>query len=523
MISPLSVACFQRVDKVSDKSNNVKPFEPKEEAPISVSKKRVSVPSKTLEAYFTGNKSVWEKANQQKRVNIVNFAEGYKNFLNNAKTDISAVEQVTNRVKAFGFQPWPEQLPPNILLQPGQKFYRNNRDRSLSLIVIGQQPATQGIKMVASHLDSPCLTLKAQPLHDFENIAMFETVTHGGIKPHQWSQRNLALIGNVVKQDGTTVKVNIGSKEDDPVFVIPDLAPHVDNKYFKKTLKESFPYEKLRPIVGLNKPDTSPTSNPVSGWMSSVEDKSSLDQSVSAQVETVLNQMYGITRKDLLSADLYLVPAEKARDCGFDRSIVSGYGSDDKSSVYASTEALLSATAAKIPDKTMVSSYFSNEEISSYNTYGARSEDVKDMVWEIIHNTQGRADERDVRQAFKNSLILSADVTTALDPLEPNVEDKYTHAKLGYGPVVAKGSKLKSTAEATASFMRTQQNVNIQPFSHNQDTGGGYTLGMYLATQNNADVVDTGIAVLGMHAPVELVSKADLYEHYASLYNYYTQ
>jgi aspartyl aminopeptidase len=446
-------------------------------------------------------KSVWANANPEKKQKIMLLGEHYKKFLDTAKTDLMAVETMLKRASSEGFQPWPADQP-NRLLMPGEKFFRVNRDRSVQFIVIGQEPITTGFKMVATHLDSPHITLKAKPLQDAPgDMAIFKTIIHGGIKPRQWTQRNLALVGKVIRQDGSEVKINIGNKPGDPVFVIPELAIHVDGG------KSEIKPENLNPIVGTNEPDSlSPGA----------------EGKVSTMVEQLLFQQYGITRDDLIHAQLDLVPADEARDSGFDRSLVSGYGSDDKSAAFAGLEAMISATKQQpIPRKTLISTNFGNEEVSSWNNYGAKSSDTETMIGEILKYTTGRYDHLDMQKAFRNSLIISADVTTAIDPIRPDGEEATNSTKLGFGPSIQKEGKLYSTPEASAKFMNMIRGTQTQTHAFNQDKGGGGTVGLFLSTQHNADVVDFGIPILGMHAPTELVHKADLYELTSALMGYY--
>jgi aspartyl aminopeptidase len=457
------------------------------------------VASNLMKVYFTGSKSLWSQADAAKRQNIATFAEDYKTFLDAGKTDMTTVVEIVQRAKKEGFKPWPEDVPEKPI-KTGEKFYRINRDRSVSLIVVGQDPVTSGFKMAGAHIDSPHIMLKAKPLQDAPGgFAIFKTMVHGGIKAHQWTQRNLALVGKVVKEDGSVVNINIGNKPGEPVLLIPELAPHVDRDG-GKSIKDSFPKETLNPIVGL---------------------REETEEKVSQQIAKVLKEKYNIDADDLVNAQLALVPAAEARDAGFDQSMIAGYGSDDKSSSYCSMQALFDASKEGIPQKTIISTHFSNEEIGSYNNYGAQSDDTRAIVSELIENTTGQYNENMVRKAFKNSVLVSADVSTAIDPMRPSAEEATNGAKLGHGPSLYKNGPLFSTPEASRKFMDTQKDVQLQSFAFNQDKGGGGTIGNYMATQNNTDVVDTGIPVIGMHAPIELISKDDLYEHYVSLKNYY--
>ena len=460
-----------------------------------------------LKVYFTGTKPIWANADAGKRAAITDFAENYKTFLMNSKTDMQAVDSIVDRAKQAGFKPWPEDVPDKPV-KAGDKFYRVNRNRSVSLIVVGNKPVTEGFKMAGSHIDSPHIMLKAKPLQDASGgFAIFKTMVHGGIKPHQWTQRNLALVGEVIKSDGQRIKIDIGNKPGEPVFMIPELAIHVDRDKSQK-LWDAFPKEKLNPIVGNHIPD-------------GLDEKT--EAKVSDQVENILKERYGISKDDLMNAQLALVPASEPRDVGFDRSLISAYGHDDKSSAYCAMEALIEATDSSggVPENTIIAAAFSNEEIGSWNNHGAQSDETRATVSELIEYMNGNYNENQVRKAFKNSVLLSTDVSTAIDPMRPEAEEASNSSKMGYGPSVYKNGALFSTPEASARFDSTQDGVQKQFFAFNQDKGGGGTIGNYMATQHNTDVVDTGVPVLGMHAPLELISKADLYEHKESLRRYF--
>lgn len=458
-----------------------------------------------MKVYFTGAKPIWNASDAKKRGEITQFAEEYKTFLNASKTDLQTVQTMIDRAKAKGFKPWPEDMP-ETLMKAGDKFYRNNRDRSVSLVVIGNKPITEGFKLAGSHIDSPHIMLKAKPLQDAPGgFAIFKTMVHGGIKNHQWTQRNLALVGTVVKTNGEKIKIDIGNDPNDPVLLIPELAIHVDRDHGSAKPSEHFPKENMNPVVGINQPDDE------------TSDK------VSDQVESILKEKYGVTRDDLLNSQLALVPAQMARDVGLDRSMISAYGHDDKSSAYCSMEALFDVSDKMTPERTIIATAFSNEEIGSYNNHGAQSDDTRAIISEAIEYSTGNYQENMVRKAFKNSVLLSTDVSTAIDPIKPSAEEPTNSAKLGFGPSVYKNGALFSTPEASARFDSTQEGVQSQRFAFNQDKGGGGTIGNYLATQQNTDVVDTGIPVIGMHAPLELISKSDLFEHKESIKNYYAR
>jgi aspartyl aminopeptidase len=446
-------------------------------------------------------KSIMANADPAKRERIFQFGEHYKHFLDSAKTDLSGVEAVVNRAMQEGFQPWPQQQP-NRQLIPGEKFFRVNKDRSVQLIVVGREPISNGFKMIGTHIDAPHISLKAKPIQDGAGgMSIFKTIVHGGIKPGQWTQRNLALVGKIVRQDGTVIKVNIGNKPGDPVFVIPELAIHVDGG------KSNITKEAL---------------NPIAGSTESINLNPNQEGSISDHVEQILYKHYGVTRDDLVNAQLDLVPANQARDVGFDRALVAGYGSDNKSSVYAANEALFSALKVNpIPEQTLIAAHYGNEEIGSWNGYGARSNDTETMVEEILQYTTGHHNSLAVKNAFKNSLLVSADVTTAIDPVRPDAEEATNSTKIGFGPSIQKDGKTYSTPEASARFMNMIRGTQTQTHAFHQDKGGGGTIGTFLSTNYNADVVDFGVPILGMHSPNEIISKGDLYEFSSALMAYY--
>lgn len=468
-----------------------------------------SLPSSNLmQVYFAGTKSIWSQADAEKRTNIMAFADDYKGFLNAAKTDITAVKEIVKSAEANGFKAWPDKMPEGGL-KPGDKFYRNNRDRSISMIVVGKDPMETGFKLAGAHIDSPHIMLKPKPVQDAPGgFSIFKTMVHGGIKEHQWTQRNLALVGLVAKPGGEVIEVNIGNKPGEPVLFIPELPIHTDRDK-SKSLKDAFPKESLNPIVANTEPDC-------------LDDKT--EKTVSDQVLAILKEQYNIDEEDLVHAQLALVPATEARDAGLDSSMISGYGSDDKSSAYCVKEALFDvAKQAEPPQKTVIGTFFSNEEIGSWNNYGAQSDETRAIVSDLIEYTHPDQpyNENITRKAFKNSVLVSADVSTAVDPIRPDAEESSSAAKMGHGPALYKNGALFSLPEASRKFADTQNGLQLQAFAFNQDKGGGGTIGNFLATNHNTDVVDTGIPVIGMHAPIEVVNKSDLYEHYLSMKDYF--
>lgn len=459
--------------------------------------------SELSKVYFTGN--VWKKANDEKRNNIKTFANEYMEFLNVSKTDLAAVREVVKRAEKEGFKPWPMDKPEE-LLKPGEKFYRVTDDRAVSLIVTGKDNIEKGFKWVGSHCDSPGFTLKANPFQKAAGgFEIAKVIPHGSLKNHQWTQMDLALMGEVILKDGSKVIIDIGNNPNDPVIVIPELAPHVDRNHRSQNPGDAFPNENMTPIVALSNEDETNIA------------KTTLD---------LLKKKYGIDKDDLINADLVLVPAEKARKCGIDESMISAYGQDDKSSIYCSMKAIFEAankSGSEGPQKTMICSVFSNEEIGSENTYGAASHDLRDMITELVEYTTGSTNPNKVSKALRNTVAVSADVSHAIMPTKPEAEEATNSAKLGYGFSVKRNGKLFATPEALHTFLKTQEGLERQIYTYNQDKGGGGTIGKFMSTNLNMPTVDTGVPLIGMHAPYEITSIADIYEYNLSMLNYYTK
>jgi aspartyl aminopeptidase len=447
-----------------------------------------------LHVYFTGKakkpETILGTATPQEKQAIQAFGQEYMTFLEKTKSNLEAAKEVIKTAKANGYKPF----DPESQVKPGDKVYFVNNDRAVVLATIGEKPVTSGIKLVGSHLDSPHITLKAKPLKDSEGYCLFKTMMHGlGSKRYQWVNRHLALEGKVITGDGREVNINIGNKPGESTFVISDLAPHVDSGNNKS---KEFEAENMNPIVAMN---------------------SDVEGEISDYVEKVLKERYNISRDDLIHAELNLVPAENPRGVGFDQGLIGAYGHDDKSCVFASLKAEIEQK--ETPKFTTVAAFFGNEEIGSWNNYGAKSDFFKQAIGSLIEAQKGNYNENDLRRAFKKSLALSADVSTAVDPVDPSREEKTNACRLGHGVIMKLQGWKNSLPEATASVTRVfdRNNIKYQPFAYNQDVGGGATIGMYLATNLNMDVVDIGIPILSMHAPVEIADKGDLFHLYKGI------
>lgn len=422
------------------------------------------------------------------------FCEPYKDFLDRAKTEREAVTETIILLEKSGYVPF----DPQKKYAPGDKVYLNNRGRALVFCVMGRRSLADGVRIIASHVDSPRIDLKPSPLYEEAQLAMFKTHYYGGIRKYQWVATPLALHGVVVKKDGTTVQVCIGEKEEDTVFCINDLLPHLADTQSKRKLHEGIRGEELNVLVGS---------------MPFRDDQAS--ERVKLNIMRLLNEQYGILEADFLSADLTMVPAGKARDVGLDRSMIGAYGHDDRVCAYTSLMASLEVTD---PEYTWVNVFADKEETGSNGNSGLQSRILEYFIQDLAkpHGIEGRT-------VLSNSECLSADVTVAFDPTFPEVTEKKNTAYFGYGTCVVKytGARGKSgTSEATAEFMGKiralldRHQVIWQTGELGKvDQGGGGTVAQFIA-KLGVDVVDVGVPVLSMHAPFEVVNKCDVYQTY---------
>ena len=431
------------------------------------------------------------------------FAEGYKKFLNEAKTEREATQVVLSQAKEKGFQ----EFVPGKKYEAGDKLYYVNRDKAIILAVIGKKGIDEGVKIAAAHIDSPRLDLKPNPLYESDEIALFKTHYYGGIKKYQWVAIPLALHGVVVKKDGTKVTVKIGEEECEPKFVISDILPHLGAEQGKRTLSEGISGEELNVIVG---------SRPFKS-----DEGSEL---VKLNILKLLNEKYGIVESDFLSAELEVVPAFKADDIGFDRSLIGSYGHDDRVCAYP---AAMAAFDVEAPDYTVISVLTDKEETGSDGNTGLQSSYLKYFIAYLA-----KANELEVYQVLSKSECLSADVNSAYDPTFNSVFEKNNTSYLNKGVVITKytGARGKSgTSDASAEYMGKiramldKANVVWQIGELGKvDAGGGGTVAKYIANLD-IDVVDLGVPVLSMHAPYEVISKLDLYMAYKAFYTFFKQ
>ena len=450
----------------------------------------------TREELFFKQKSVYETADDAKIKEIYDFAEGYMAWLDKSRTERLAVRESVLLAEAKGFKAW----VPGGKYVPGDKIYFVNREKGLTLAVIGKKSLAEGANIAAAHVDNPRLDLKQYPLYENEEMAFFKTHYYGGVKKYQWVVTPLALVGVVVRADGTSVDVSIGLKKGEPRFVITDLLPHLAGDQMKKNASDFIPGESLNILLG-----TRP-------------DKEEGADRVKLMVLKLLNEKYGITEADFLSAELCAVPADEITDIGLDRSLIGGYGHDDRVCAYSELLAILETEA---PEKTAVCLLVDKEEIGSEGTTGMLAQ-AFDRFMDDLCRGQGVS----LYECYAHSFCLSADVCNAYDPNFPEVSEKRNNCKLNYGVGIMKftGSRGKSgsndaPAEVVGKVRKLLDGAGVSwqmGELGKVDQGGGGTVAKYTA-QRDIDTIDAGVPVLSMHAPFEVISKADLYMTYAAV------
>lgn len=427
----------------------------------------------------------------EKEVELVeSYCRDYMSFLNEAKTEREAVAQGIKLAEEKGFIPYKT----GMQIRAGTKVYCSNRGKALMLAVIGKKMLSEGAIIAAAHVDSPRLDLKQLPMYEDNEICYFKTHYYGGIKKYQWLTIPLELHGVVALKDGKTINVCIGRDKSDPIFQITDILPHLNREQRKKTSDEFVPGESLNLMIG------------------SVPDKEDVSDRVKLAVMDILNKKYGISEEDFLSAELAAVPAYDVREVGFDRSMIAGYGHDDRVCAYAELAAILETDA---PEKTAVCILADKEEIGSEGVSGMKSRAFERFMGDLCDSQNVK-----LSHCFENSFCLSADVTNAFDPDYPDVSEKRNSSKINYGMGICKftghGGKSDSndaSAEVVAHLRRifAENNVVWQMAELGKvDQGGGGTVAMYMA-ERDIDTIDAGVPVLSMHSPYETVSKFDCY------------
>ena len=445
-------------------------------------------------------KLAWEKYNDEQINDIMTFNEGYKNYITKGKTERLCVSETVKLAMAHGYK----ELNEVDILKPGDKVYVTNMKKNIALFVIGKKPLEDGMRILGAHIDSPRMDLKQNPLYESEGFAMLDTHYYGGVKKYQWVTIPLSMVGVVVKKDGTVINVNIGEDENDPVVGISDLLVHLSADQLKKDGAKVIEGEDLDVTFG------------------SIPLKDHEKDAVKANVLKILKDKYDFDEEDFLSAEIEIVPSGKARDYGIDRSMVAGYGHDDRVCAYTSLMAILDM---EMPDYTSCCILVDKEEIGSVGATGAQSLFFENTVSELLLK-QGTDSFVKTRKAMANSKMLSSDVSAGVDPLYLSVNDKKNAAYLGKGIVFNKytGARGKSGSnDANPEYMAEirkildDDNIYYQTAELGKvDQGGGGTIA-YILGNYNMNVIDAGVAVLNMHAPMEIVSKVDVYEAYLEL------
>ena len=450
--------------------------------------------------------NAWKKyQTKDEKDKVFAFAEDYRGFLSDCKTERECTAYFADKAKKAGYISLEEIIDANRRLKAGDKVYAVNKDKGIALFVIGSEDMEQGMNILGAHIDSPRLDLKQNPLYEDTDMVLLDTHYYGGVKKYQWVTLPLALHGVIAKKDGTVIPVNIGEKPEDPVFGVSDLLIHLAADQMEKKASKVIEGEDMDVLVG---------SLPL--YDEKDEEKKEL---VKKNVLRILQEQYDIEEEDFLSAEIEVVPAGAARDYGFDRSMIMGYGHDDRVCAYPSFMAML---AVEAPKRTLACLLVDKEEIGSVGATGMQSRFFENTVAELV-NACGDYSELKVRRALKNSKVLSSDVSAAFDPNYPSVLEKRNAAYFGRGLVFNKytGSRGKSGsndagAEYVGSLRRIMDDAGVSYQTAELgkvDQGGGGTIA-YILGNYDMQVIDSGVSVLNMHAPWEIISKVDLYEAY---------
>lgn len=454
------------------------------------------------EQLFLKRKDATVELSEEEMNKVFDFCEPYKKFMDDAKIENEAVAVAIEKLEAKGYQPFEA----GKKYMPGEKFYYSNRGRALIFGTMGTRPIEKGVKILASHIDSPRLDLKPSPVFEKDNIAQLKTHYYGGVRKYQWVARELALHGDIYKKDGSVVHVNIGEDENDPIFYISDLLPHLAKDQNARTLKDGIKGEELNVWLGTLK---------------FRDDK--VSEKVKLNVLNILFEKYGIIEPDFFSAELTLVPAAKARDIGLDRSLIGAYGHDDRVCAYTSMMAELDYTEEN-PEWTSVVVFADKEEVGSSSNTGLNSSFLEYFVADLAA-PYGVP----VHTVLSHSKCLSADVSAAFDPTFPEVNERNNAAYLNQGVSIMKytGSGGKSGtndcyAKFTSDVRRLLDNAGViwQTGELGKvDQGGGGTVAKFISALD-VDTIDIGVPVLSMHSPVEVVAKTDVYMTYRAFYEF---
>lgn len=443
--------------------------------------------------------NAWKKYDEEGLKKVFDYCEGYKKYISDCKTERECVTEAIRIAESYGYRNLDDVIKNNETLSRGDKVYANNMGKSLALFLIGEEPMSNGFNILGAHVDSPRLDLKQNPLYEDKEFAMLDTHYYGGIKKYQWVTLPLALHGVVVKKDGTVINIAVGEDENDPVVGISDLLVHLSADQMGKKASNVIEGEDLNVTVG------------------NIPLKDTEKDAVKANIVGLLNDKYGFEEDDFASAEIEVVPAGKARDYGLDRSMVMGYGHDDRICAYTSLMAQMETESVK---RTAITLLVDKEEVGSIGATGQHSRFFENTVAEVMDRANEYS-ELNVRRALKNSKMLSSDVSAAVDPNYASVNEEKNAAFMGHGLVFNKytGARGKSGCnDANAEYMAQlrnimdSENVTYQTSELGKvDQGGGGTIA-YILAQYNMDVIDSGIALHNMHAPWEIASKVDIWE-----------
>jgi len=452
--------------------------------------------------------TAWKGLSKTNDKKVHDFAEKYKDFMNKGKTERLFLAETVKLAEKKGFKP----IDKLKSYKPGTKVYSVNREKAICMAVLGKDSPVNGVNIVASHIDSPRLDLKQNPLYEDKETetALLRTHYYGGIKKYHWVTVPLSIHGVVMLGNGKKIEIAIGENEDDPVITIPDLLPHLSQAQAKRRVPDAIKAEELNVLIA---------SRPL-------EDKDSKHK-VKLWVMKYLNEKYGMVEEDFLAAELEIVPAGKARDVGLDRSMVGCYGQDDRISAYTSLMALCDM---KTPKRTSMLVFFDKEEVGSESNTSVQSMFLMDFIGDLVALKEKNAGDRSVRKALSRSKALSSDVNAAVNPNFKSVHEMQNASKLGHGIVVTKftGHRGKAGAnDAHAEYVNQVRQVFNKakiPWQIGElgkvDLGGGGTVAKFMA-RLNMDVVDSGPALLGMHSPFEVASKIDLWYTYKGYLAFY--
>jgi len=443
-------------------------------------------------------KNGWEVFSTEEKNNVFKFCDEYKEFISRNKIERKLVNECVETAEKNGFK----EINKYKNLKKGDKFYKKNKEKEVIFGIIGKEILKKGAKFIVSHIDSPRLDLKTSPIYEDENICLLKTYYYGGIKKYQWLTIPLALYGIVILKTGEKIEIEIGEKENESIFTITDLLPHLSKDQYKKTIEEGFPGENLNVLFG-----TIPLT-----------EKTEEKEKVKKNVIKILKEKYGIEESDFISSELHFVPAGKGRDAGIDKSMILSYGQDDRVCSYTSFRAI---NEIENPIKSVFCILVDQEEIGSYGTTSAQSSFFRYLIEEVVEKTGGTLS--DIRELFENSKAISADVDSLLDPNFKEVSDPRNTARINCGVVLnkttggrGKGGSIEPSAEYIGYIRKIfdQNNVLWQTGEIGKiEQGGGGTVATYFA-RYNIDTIDCGTGVLSMHAPFELTGKIDIYSTY---------